>query len=75
MYLTNYSDWSRHKAKLLSQLGYQIELFDKDPKARRATGTDLREQLRQGADFSRLVSPGVAAVIKRLGLNQKLKNR
>ena len=54
LYVTVYSDWSRHKAQLLAQLGYRVELFDKNPGARRATGTELRNCLRTGADFSKI---------------------
>ena len=72
LYLTVYSDWSQQKADLLGQLGYQIKIFNKDPGVRRATGTELRNRLRAGADFTDLVSPGVATAIKQLGLDQKL---
>lgn len=72
LYLNVYSDWSHHKAQVLEQLGYQVELLNQDLKNRQATGSELRRRLRNGDDFGELVSPEVAAVIGRLNLQSKL---
>jgi nicotinamide-nucleotide adenylyltransferase len=61
-----YSDWERHKAKMLSDAGYVVTLIDGDPSAKLAA-SDIRARLGEDpAVWRDLVPEPVAALLTEL---------
>ena len=74
LYITVYDEWGEYKVRVLREIGYDVSvLWRRDPATKVATGTQLRQHMRQGKDFSHLVSSGVASVVDDLGLADKLR--
>jgi nicotinamide-nucleotide adenylyltransferase len=60
-----FSDWGGTKLERLRAAGYEVVVLDEGAE-KEISGAEVRETLRAGGDWERLVPPGVAAVIKRL---------
>lgn len=57
-----YSDWERHKARLLSDAGYQVSVLDGDP-ATKLSSSDIRDRIGHGHPWAALVPPAVVPVL------------
>lgn len=60
-----FSDWGGTKLDRLRGAGYEVVVLDEGT-GKEVSGVEVREALRSGGDWERLVPPGVAAVLKRL---------
>jgi cytidyltransferase-like protein len=60
-----YSDWERHKARLLADAGYRVTLIEGDP-ATKLSSSDIRERIERGDSWTGLVPPAVAGVLAEL---------
>jgi cytidyltransferase-like protein len=61
-YLRLFSAWGGTKLDRLRQAGYEVVILDEGAD-KEISGADVREAMRSGADWERLVPPGVARVI------------
>ena len=74
LYTTVYDEWGEYKVRGLREIGYDVSvLWKRDPATKVATGSQLRQLMREGKDFSHLVSLGVASAIDNLCLADKLR--
>ena len=64
-YLRLFSDWGDEKLDRLRAAGYEVVVLDEGAE-KQVSGSDVRQALRNGADWEDLVPPGVAAVIRSL---------
>ncbi|MGQ0574987.1 MAG: adenylyltransferase/cytidyltransferase family protein [Pseudonocardia sp.] len=60
-----YGAWERHKARLLADAGYPVEVLDGDP-AGRLSSSDVRARLAAGAVWEELVPAAVVPVLRAL---------
>ncbi|HEY1968890.1 MAG TPA: adenylyltransferase/cytidyltransferase family protein [Pseudonocardia sp.] len=60
-----YSDWERHKARLLAEAGYQVRLLDGDP-ADRLSASAIRARLVSGGRWESLVPPATVPLLREL---------
>lgn len=58
-----YSDWERHKARLLADAGYPVTVLDGDPGTRRTAG-EIRARISRGEDWAELVPAAVRPVLR-----------
>lgn len=60
-FLTIYDEWGEQKVRLMSDLGYEVDvLWRRDYASRRTSGTEIRRMLAEGAEWRRLVPRAVA---------------
>jgi hypothetical protein len=62
-YIRLFSDWGGTKLDRLRDAGYEVVVLD-DGAEKEVSGADVREALRTGGDWERLVPPGVAALLE-----------
>jgi cytidyltransferase-like protein len=60
-----FSDWGGTKLDRLREAGYEVVVLDEGA-SKEVSGVDVRNALKEGADWETLVPPGVAEVLKRL---------
>jgi nicotinamide-nucleotide adenylyltransferase len=60
-----FSDWGGTKLDRLRAAGYEVVVLDEGAE-KEISGAEVREALRTGGDWERLVPPGVAELLKRL---------
>jgi nicotinamide-nucleotide adenylyltransferase len=60
-----YSDWERHKAGLLADAGYPVELLEGNP-ADRLSASAIRERIERGVPWEDLVPAAVVPVLRSL---------
>jgi nicotinamide-nucleotide adenylyltransferase len=60
-----FSDWGGTKLDRLRDAGYEVVVLDQGAE-KEVSGADVREALRSGGGWERLVPPGVAALLKQL---------
>jgi cytidyltransferase-like protein len=60
-----FSDWGGTKLQRLREAGYEVVVLDEGAQ-KEVSGADVREALREGGDWQRLVPPGVAHVLRQL---------
>jgi cytidyltransferase-like protein len=60
-----FSDWGGTKLDRLRAAGYEVVVLDEGAE-KGISGAEVREALRTGGDWERLVPPGVAELLKRL---------
>jgi nicotinamide-nucleotide adenylyltransferase len=60
-----FSDWGGEKLDRLRQAGYEVVVLDEGAE-KEVSGAQVREELRSGGEWERLVPPGVARVIREL---------
>ncbi|WP_028936179.1 adenylyltransferase/cytidyltransferase family protein [Pseudonocardia spinosispora] len=60
-----YSDWERHKARLLADAGYPVRVLDGDPEGR-LSSSDIRARIEQGAGWEELTPEAVVPVLRAL---------
>ena len=60
-----FSDWGGTKFERLREAGFEVVVLDEGA-GKEVSGIDVRQTLREGGDWKRLVPPGVAALIERL---------
>jgi nicotinamide-nucleotide adenylyltransferase len=58
-----FSDWGGTKLDRLRDAGYEVIVLDEGAE-KEVSGADVREALRTGGDWERLVPPGVAALLE-----------
>ena len=66
-YLRLFSDWGGTKLERLRAAGYNVVVLDEGAE-KEVSGIEVREAMRSGGDWESLVPPGVARVIRSLGL-------
>jgi cytidyltransferase-like protein len=64
-YLRLFSEWGGTKLERLRGAGYEVVVLDEGVE-KAVSGAEVREALREGADWESLVPPGVARVIRKL---------
>jgi nicotinamide-nucleotide adenylyltransferase len=64
-YVRLFSDWGGTKLERLRAAGYEVVVLDEGTE-KEISGADVREAMRSGAGWERLVPPGVARVIRSL---------
>jgi cytidyltransferase-like protein len=64
-YLRLFSQWGGTKLDRMREVGYEVVILDEGTE-KGISGRDVREAIRDGADWGRLVPPGVARVIRSL---------
>jgi nicotinamide-nucleotide adenylyltransferase len=64
-YLRLFSDWGGTKLDRLRVAGYEVVVLDEGAE-KQISGADVRETMRSGGDWERLVPAGVARVIRSL---------
>jgi nicotinamide-nucleotide adenylyltransferase len=64
-YLRLFSEWGGEKQERLLAAGYEVVILDEGAE-KRLSGADVRAAMRSGADWERLVPPGVARVLRDL---------
>jgi nicotinamide-nucleotide adenylyltransferase len=57
-----YSDWERHKARLLSDAGYQVSVLEGDP-ATKLSSSEIRDRIEHGHPWAELVPSAVIPVL------------
>lgn len=60
-----YSDWERHKARLLADAGYAVEVLDGNSEGR-LSASDIRTRIQQGTGWEELVPAAAAPVLRAL---------
>ena len=60
-----FSDWGGTKLERLREAGYEVVVLD-EGSAKEISGADVRQSLRDGENWERLVPPGVASVLRQL---------
>jgi nicotinamide-nucleotide adenylyltransferase len=60
-----FSDWGGTKLQRLREAGYEVVVLDEGAE-KEVSGADVREALREGGDWQRLVPPGVARILRQL---------
>jgi nicotinamide-nucleotide adenylyltransferase len=64
-YLRLFSDWGGEKLDRLRAAGYEVVVLDEGAE-KEVSGAHVREALRSGGEWERLVPPGVARIIREL---------
>jgi nicotinamide-nucleotide adenylyltransferase len=64
-YLRLFSDWGGTKLERLRAAGYEVVVLDEGAE-KEISGADVREMMRNGGEWERLVPAGVARVIRSL---------
>jgi nicotinamide-nucleotide adenylyltransferase len=64
-YVRLFSDWGGTKLERLRAAGYEVVVLDEGTE-KEISGADVREAMRSGAGWERLVPPGVVRVIRSL---------
>jgi cytidyltransferase-like protein len=64
-YLRLFSQWGGTKLDRMREVGYEVVILDEGTE-KGISGRDVREAIRDGADWGRLVPPGVVRVIRSL---------
>jgi cytidyltransferase-like protein len=59
-----FSDWGGAKVERLRAAGYEVVVLDEGAE-KEISGAEVREAMRTGGDWERLVPPGVATLLKR----------
>jgi nicotinamide mononucleotide adenylyltransferase len=60
-----YSDWERHKARLLTEAGYAVEILDGNPDGR-LSASEIRARIEEGTGWEELVPAAVVPVLRTL---------
>lgn len=60
-----YSDWERHKAQMLADAGYEVEVLDGEPH-NRLSSSEIRARIEQGGGWEDLVPDSVVPVLRAL---------
>lgn len=58
-----YSDWERHKGRLLADAGYRVEMLEGNPEGQ-LSASDIRARMAHGADWESLVPRAVVPVLR-----------
>ena len=61
-YLRLFSDWGGTKLERLRAAGYEVVVLDEGAE-KQISGADVREAMRSGGDWERLVPPGVVTLV------------
>jgi len=64
-YMRLFSDWGGAKLDRMREAGYEVEILDEGVE-KEVSGADVREALRAGGEWERLIPPGVGRVIREL---------
>ena len=73
-FLTIYDDWGRRKRDRFEQLGLKTEILrEVSVEEKGISGTDVRRRIAQGEDWDHLVPPAVAALVRRWGIDRRLR--
>jgi nicotinamide-nucleotide adenylyltransferase len=60
-----FSGWGGTKLQRLREAGYEVVVLDEGAE-KEVSGADVRQALREGGDWQRLVPPGVARILRQL---------
>jgi nicotinamide-nucleotide adenylyltransferase len=60
-----YSEWERHKARVLADAGYQVTVLEGDP-ATKMSSSEIRARIEQGRSWAELVPNAVVPVLSEL---------
>ena len=60
-----YSDWERHKARLLADGGYEVQLLDGDPVGH-VSASEIRRRFAAGEAWEELVAPASVPLLREL---------
>jgi cytidyltransferase-like protein len=71
-YIRLFSDWGGTKLERLREAGYDVVVLDEGAE-KELSGADVRAAIREGRDWERLVSPGVAAVVRQVESERAVK--
>lgn len=71
-YMTIYDEWGEKKLKLFEGLEVRVEVMWRR-KEKGITGSEVREAIRGGEDWEGLVPPGVADLMKEMGLDARIR--
>jgi nicotinamide mononucleotide adenylyltransferase len=73
-YLTIYDEWGKRKMELFQSLGLATEiLWSRPPKAKGLSAAEIRRRMAAGEPWEHLVPPGVAALMKKWGIADRLR--
>ena len=74
--MTVYDDWGSRKLEMFRSLGLNVEiLWTKPPEQKGITGTEVRRRMSRGEQWEHLVPPAAAAVMKRMGIPERLARK
>jgi nicotinamide-nucleotide adenylyltransferase len=74
-YLTIYDDWGRKKLSLFESLGLRCEvLWEKPPKDKGISATDLRKRIVRGQAWESMVPGSVRVLLREWNLEERLQN-
>ena len=71
-YIRLFSDWGGTKLERLRAAGYEVVVLDEGAE-KELSGAEVRAAIREGRDWERLVSPGVAAVLLQIESERAVK--
>jgi nicotinamide-nucleotide adenylyltransferase len=71
-YIRLFSDWGGTKLERLRAAGFDVVVLDEGAE-KELSGADVREALRGGVGWERLVPPGVAALLRRIEAERPVK--
>lgn len=72
--LTIYDDWGWERKKIIENLGYRTQiLWIRDDSSRVSSGTEIREMMVKGEDWSHLAPPSVYRFAKEHRLAERIK--
>jgi hypothetical protein len=60
-----FSDWGGTKLERLREAGYEVVVLDEGAE-KEISGVEVRQALRDGGNWERLVPPGVASILRDL---------
>jgi nicotinamide-nucleotide adenylyltransferase len=73
-YLTIYDDWGRRKLRIFQSLGLNAEvLWVKSVEEKGISAKDVRKRIVDGVAWEHLVPPAASAMIKRMGIADRLR--
>ncbi|MHC1742447.1 MAG: nicotinate-nucleotide adenylyltransferase [Syntrophobacteraceae bacterium] len=73
-YLTIYDQWGRRKLELFKSSGLKTEvLWERDSDHKGLRASDIRGRLLRGEPWKDFVSPGVASLLERWGIPERLR--
>lgn len=69
-FLTIYDEWGEQKVRLMSELGYEVDvMWRRDYASRITSGTEIRRMITEGGEWPTLVPCAVARHIRRRDLH------
>ena len=72
--LTIYDDWGWERKRIIEELGYRTQvLWIRDDSTRVSSGTEIREMMAMGEDWSHLAPPFVYRYAKEMGLAERMQ--